>query len=162
MSTVCGEPHPRYGNVIRCRRAPHALNVHRSGVVMWATDDPYPALAGRTHGKSHIPAPTPALYDLGGQFMPPTATRHAESFDHSRCATPDRGGCRIGTDDRCPIAGTEHAAQPEPLRSTLREVDSRNRISLTGVSKLHDRYLVEVAEDGVVILTPVDVVKVKL
>jgi hypothetical protein len=42
---------------------------------------------------------------------------------------------------------------PSDGRQILLEVDSRRRISLGSLAK-HDRYLVEVSEDGVIVLTP--------
>jgi hypothetical protein len=41
----------------------------------------------------------------------------------------------------------------EDLEQSLLEVDSRRRISL-GPLAVHDRYLVEVEEDGTIVLTP--------
>jgi hypothetical protein len=42
---------------------------------------------------------------------------------------------------------------PGDGRQILLEVDSRRRISLGSLAR-HDRYLVEVSEDGVIVLTP--------
>lgn len=44
-------------------------------------------------------------------------------------------------------------------RQILLEVDSRRRISLGSLAR-HDRYLVEVSEDGVIVLTPAIVMPV--
>jgi hypothetical protein len=41
----------------------------------------------------------------------------------------------------------------EKIRQSVLEVDSRRRISLGSLAE-HDRYLVEVEEDGTIVLTP--------
>jgi hypothetical protein len=48
---------------------------------------------------------------------------------------------------------------PEKERDNLLEVDSRRRISLGPLAQ-HDRYLVEVEDDGVIVLTPAVVLSV--
>lgn len=47
----------------------------------------------------------------------------------------------------------------KPTRQSLLEVDSRRRLSLGPLAE-HDRYLVQVEDDGVIILTPAVVMSV--
>ena len=44
----------------------------------------------------------------------------------------------------------------------LVNLDSRNRVSLSSITKLHDRYVIAESPDGTLVLTPVNIVKADL